>query len=43
MAAVHRAGLALLAGDTDATIEHAHRVLELAAPTTTSSVAQPWR
>jgi LuxR family transcriptional regulator, maltose regulon positive regulatory protein len=30
MAAVHRAGLALLAGDTDATIEHAHRVLELA-------------
>ena len=31
MAAVHRAGLALLAGDTDATIEHAQRVLELAA------------
>jgi LuxR family maltose regulon positive regulatory protein len=30
MAAVHRAGLALLAGDTDATIEHAQRVLELA-------------
>jgi LuxR family transcriptional regulator, maltose regulon positive regulatory protein len=30
MAAVHRAGLALLAGDTDGTIEHAHRVLELA-------------
>ncbi|MET0143857.1 MAG: LuxR C-terminal-related transcriptional regulator [Ilumatobacteraceae bacterium] len=29
MAAVHRAGLALLAGDTDGTIEHAHRVLEL--------------
>jgi LuxR family maltose regulon positive regulatory protein len=31
MAAVQRAGLALLAGDTDATIEHAQRVLELAA------------
>jgi LuxR family maltose regulon positive regulatory protein len=31
MVAVHRAGLALLAGDTDATIEHAQRVLELAA------------
>jgi LuxR family transcriptional regulator, maltose regulon positive regulatory protein len=30
MAAVHRAGLALLAGDTNSTIEHAHRVLELA-------------
>ncbi len=30
MAAVHRAGLALLAGDTDATIEYAQRVLELA-------------
>ncbi len=30
MAAVHRAGLALLAGDIDATIEHAQRVLELA-------------
>jgi LuxR family maltose regulon positive regulatory protein len=30
MAAVQRAGLALLAGDTDATIEHAQRVLELA-------------
>ena len=30
MAAVHRAGLALLAGDTAATIAHAHRVLELA-------------
>ncbi len=29
MAAVHRAGLALLAGDTDGTIRHAHRVLEL--------------
>jgi len=29
MAAVHRAGLALLAGDTDGTIEHAQRVLEL--------------
>ena len=31
MAAVQRAGLALLAGDTDSTIEHAHRVLELAS------------
>lgn len=30
MAAVHRAGLALLAGATDTTIRHAHRVLELA-------------
>jgi LuxR family maltose regulon positive regulatory protein len=30
MASVHRAGLALLAGDTDATIQHASRVLELA-------------
>jgi LuxR family maltose regulon positive regulatory protein len=30
MAAVQRAGLALLAGDTDSTIEHAHRVLERA-------------
>ena len=30
MAAVHRAGLALLAGDTDGTIGHAHRVLDLA-------------
>jgi LuxR family maltose regulon positive regulatory protein len=29
MAAVHRAGLALLGGDTDGTIEHAQRVLEL--------------
>jgi LuxR family maltose regulon positive regulatory protein len=32
MAAVHRAGLALLAGDTDGTIGHAHRVLDLAGP-----------
>ena len=32
MAAVHRAGLALLAGDTDGTIEHAGRVLELVGP-----------
>jgi LuxR family maltose regulon positive regulatory protein len=32
MAAVHRAGLALLAGDTDGTIEHARRVLELVGP-----------
>ncbi len=31
MAAVHRAGLALLAGDLDGTIGHAHRVLELVA------------
>ena len=29
MAAVHRAGLALLTGDTDGTIEHAQRVLDL--------------
>jgi LuxR family maltose regulon positive regulatory protein len=32
MAAVHRAGLALLAGDTNETIEHARRVLELVGP-----------
>ena len=30
MVAVHRAGLALLAGDTDGTIAHANRVLDLA-------------
>ncbi len=30
MVAVHRAGLALLAGDTEATLEHASRILELA-------------
>lgn len=32
MAAVHRAGLALLDGDTDAAIEHADRVLVVAGP-----------
>lgn len=30
MLAIHRAGLALLAGDTDGTVEHATRVLDLA-------------
>ena len=32
MAAVHRAGLALLAGDIDGTIEHARRAQELVGP-----------